>query len=119
MAVQHAFDGVPAVAATHDRADDAVAGTLLLQLGRRRLQVQRHGGGQHLDVANFLGCGVHQHVAVFRVRPARAPGLEKVLHANAYFAFHAPDRLLQHAGKNRIGCFDLDGILKTFVVIEH
>ncbi len=53
-----------------------------------------------------------------RVRPARTPGLEEVLHADADLAFHAADRLLQHAGEHQVGCLDLDGILEAPVMVE-
>jgi len=118
--MQHALDHVSRpLAAGHHRADDRIVLHAAL-LHRRRciFQVQGDRGRKHLDVADLLGCGVEQHVAIFG-RTARAPGLEEILQADADLALHAADRLLQLAGEDRIGLLDPDRVLQSLVEIVH
>ena len=70
-------------------------------------------------MADLLGGGVQEHVAVLGGRAARAPGLEEILHADADFALYPADGLLQHTGVHRIGLVDGDWILQPLVVIKH
>jgi hypothetical protein len=89
--------------AAHDGIDQRRRrGGGFLQCCRRLLQVQGDGCGQHLDMANFLGGDVQQHVAVLVVRPARAPGLKEILHAIPDLALDAADGLLRLSCKQRV-----------------
>jgi hypothetical protein len=109
---------VAQVHAVQHGAGHRIRRRFLLEGQRRLLQVQRDGGGQHLDVADLLGAGVQQHVAVLH-RAARAPALEHVLQADADLAFDAADRLLQGAGEDRVRTFDAHRILQLAVHVEH
>lgn len=104
--------------AVHHRAGDRVGRRILLHRQRRAFEVQRDGGGQHLDMPQLLRRGVEQHVAVFG-RTARAERLEHVLEADADLALDTPDRLLEGTGEHRIGRLDADGILQAAIGVEH
>lgn len=117
--MEHALDRVPGAAAAHHRADDVVGGAFVLELGGGLFQVQRHRGCEHLDMADLLGRGVEEHVAILAVGCAAAPSLEEILHADADFALDAADRLLEHAGEDRVGIAHANGILQALVMIVH
>jgi hypothetical protein len=57
--------------AVQHRAPHPIDCRLRLQGDRRSLEVERHRGGQHLEMAELLGGGVEQEVAELRVAPAR------------------------------------------------
>ena len=81
-------------------------------------EIERHGRRQHLDMAEFLGRRVQEHVAILG-RAARAERLEHVLHGDADLALDAADRLLQRFGEDRVGTFDAHRKLQLSIGIEH
>jgi len=99
------------VLAAHHGTNNTVGRTSFRKACRGLVEVERNGCRKHLDVADFFGCRMKQHVTVFRSWTASAPGLEEVLHANSDFAFDAADGLLEHAGKDWVGRVDLNWIL--------
>ena len=109
---------MPHVHAVEHSACDGIGGEFFLKRDRSLFKIERDRGGQHLDVADFFGSRVEQHVAILR-RSARTPGLKEVLHTNADFAFNTADGLLQHAGKDGIGLFNAHGKLETLIAIKH
>ena len=68
---------------------------------------------------HLLGRRVQQHVAVLGRRSACTPRLEEILHAYADLALDAADRLLQHAGEDRVRRLHLHRVLKLLVEVEQ
>lgn len=64
----------------------------------------------------FRGC-VHEKVAELRI-PARAAGLEKILHGHADLALHATNRLLKRSCKQRVRCLHSHWVLQLVVGIN-
>ena len=106
------------VHAAQDRAHHRVGRGGLLRVEGGALEVERDGVAQELDVAQLLGRGHHQHVAVLGV-PARAHRLEEVLHGDADLALDAADGLLEMLGEDRVGLVHADLVLELGGVVEH
>jgi len=68
----------------------------LLHFQRSSFQIERHSGGEHLDMTDFFSAGLEKHVAISR-GAACAKSLEEVLQTDADFALDAADGLLQRA----------------------
>ena len=119
MLVQHAFNHMTWPLATHDGADHRIAADSAFLKGRGGgFKIQGDSRRQQFDVADFLGRRIQQHIAIFR-RATRAPGLEKILQANANFTFDAANRLLKLPREDRIGSCYFHWILKPLVKIVH
>lgn len=103
------------VFATHYGTNDTIGHSGFRKAYRGLVQNEGNGCCKHLDVADFFGSRMKEHVAVLRGWTTSAPGLEEVLHMNADFPFHAANGLLQHSGKDWVRGTDLHGILKTLV----
>jgi hypothetical protein len=117
--VQHAFGDVARVLATHHSADQRVSGTGFLDLRRSVLEVHRDGGREHLDMADLLRGGIEEHVTIFGRGGTVAPSLKEILETDADFTFDPADRLLKHAGVDRVRALDPDRILQALVVEIH
>ena len=117
--VKHAFDSVARVFTAHNSTNYRVSNTSFLHLGRSVLKIESNSSRKHFNMPHLLCCGVEEHVAILRRRAARTPTLEEVLHADADLSFDATDRLLQHAGIDGIGAFDLHRILQALIKIQH
>jgi len=91
---------------------------ILLRFHRRGLEQACDHRREHLDMADFLGADIHDHVAILR-RTAARPALEQISHHDGDLAPLATERLLQHLGKQRIGFIGLGVVLQLSLAQEH